>query len=881
MIIFVLIFVNSTYQNWGGQMAKALIFNQSYLSERNHYITFARDETGAHLRQSTEIIIIKISKSIMKKILLLMTMVLTCVGAWAQTHIAIGQQVTDLSTISADKRYALYVKTHHATNSGTNGAEGENGGFLYHAASNKRYKATDNLTTTTIAWTLTPKGTATFSFKSDGYYMPTFKRTSSTTESGFDGAMSYSTAYYKLVDEDGDGFFTMQATGTVTNGSSGDYCYLNWVSTNNEVWIAVDKSRAMEIAIYECTEKSISSVSGLENNKIYNIANARSTGKYLMYHPSASGQMSCNIRSGYDDITYGFNVPEYQWAIYKSPQTSNYYMYSIAANKFVGTTTTKDAPIPLTDVVANIHDVKFKTESDNASYPFMMTCNDGAGAINTSANHASGAINWQGGYGYTNDGGNQFRFEEVGTIPEDVLFNIKNKVCEKENGYSMVELDACMNWASECLQASSKGMVGYPIAEQTVFNNLRSAWSTIMGKGYDQGNFDYNATDCNALFTAYNEFVGSTDVKTFEDGKAYVIRNVQKNGNEFMLTNDHSSAVLPAATESAVADYSNVFICRVIDAAQNQYSFVNAQNGLFMVFHGVSGTKPCTATGFETYNARGGNECNLVITSQKSTLAGSFTIGGRRDEANGWTWGTMTISPEGSMNANSGSANKTYSDSWSSLFTFQEVAYPNNVKLTAFAGSELISNFGNGTTIGTFSAPFSTVIPSGVTAYFANSNEGEYIKLMPFTGAVPANQGVILVGESATSAFMIPATTETASVDFVNATSEYSNIFENTAGKTHPTVAGDYVLANGNQGVGFYETNVGGTLAMNKAFLSLSAQSVSAFRLVVDETGETTAIETVETEKANAPIYDLSGRRVLTTVKGGIYIQNGKKFIVK
>jgi hypothetical protein len=31
----------------------------------------------------------------------------------------------------------------------------------------------------------------------------------------------------------------------------------------------------------------------------------------------------------------------------------------------------------------------------------------------------------------------------------------------------------------------------------------------------------------------------------------------------------------------------------------------------------------------------------------------------------------------------------------------------------------------------------------------------------------------------------------------------------------------------------------------------------------------------------NAPIYDLSGRRVMNAVKGGIYIQNGKKFIVK
>ena len=47
--------------------------------------------------------------------------------------------------------------------------------------------------------------------------------------------------------------------------------------------------------------------------------------------------------------------------------------------------------------------------------------------------------------------------------------------------------------------------------------------------------------------------------------------------------------------------------------------------------------------------------------------------------------------------------------------------------------------------------------------------------------------------------------------------------------------------------------------------------------------GGTTAIESVldNGADANAPIYDLSGRRVVNAVKGGIYIQTGKKFIVK
>lgn len=47
--------------------------------------------------------------------------------------------------------------------------------------------------------------------------------------------------------------------------------------------------------------------------------------------------------------------------------------------------------------------------------------------------------------------------------------------------------------------------------------------------------------------------------------------------------------------------------------------------------------------------------------------------------------------------------------------------------------------------------------------------------------------------------------------------------------------------------------------------------------------GETTAIESVLDNgvNTNAPIYDLSGRRVANAVKGGIYIQNGKKVYIK
>ena len=380
-----------------------------------------------------------------------------------------------------------------------------------------------------------------------------------------------------------------------------------------------------------------------------------------------------------------------------------------------------------------------------------------------------------------------------------------------------------------------------------------------------------------------------------EDGKAYIIRNVQKDGTMYMLTNDYYrngvNPTLLTANGNTAQDkgenYENVFICRVIDKENKKYyAFVNAKNGLYMMYHGIGQTDPFPSDesnipGFMAYDNGDNKKCDLVVT-ESDTKSGHYTISGLRNRLDKGddAWATMTIGHDGVMNANGTIDNPSYDDKYSSYFTFEEVLdYPNKVTLASFEGSQLITNL-EGYTIGTFSAPFPTVVPfdPAVEAYYAEQVKGtDYVKLKAIakTAAIPANQGVILVGksESATSALMKPATEERAAV-FSN-----NNMFAHTAGATTTTVAGDYVLARGSQGIGFYEANAGGTLAMNKAFLRMGNSNVAAFRLVVDE--DVTAIDGVATEKADAPIYDLSGRRVMQTVKGGVYIQNGKKFIVK
>ena len=75
----------------------------------------------------------------------------------------------------------------------------------------------------------------------------------------------------------------------------------------------------------------------------------------------------------------------------------------------------------------------------------------------------------------------------------------------------------------------------------------------------------------------------------------------------------------------------------------------------------------------------------------------------------------------------------------------------------------------------------------------------------------------------------------------------------------------------------------GGVKWMNNGFKAYLPKTTEAKALRFNFGGETTAIKSVLNNgvDANAPIYDLSGRRVMNAVKGGIYIKNGKKFIVK
>jgi hypothetical protein len=114
----------------------------------------------------------------------------------------------------------------------------------------------------------------------------------------------------------------------------------------------------------------------------------------------------------------------------------------------------------------------------------------------------------------------------------------------------------------------------------------------------------------------------------------------------------------------------------------------------------------------------------------------------------------------------------------------------------------------------------------------------------------------------------------------VSATSYTDNALEGVSSPLAKDDAYDYyVLSNGSSGIGFYRYT-GATLGANKAFVKQAASPSRDFFGFEDN--ETTNIEnlTPTLSEGEEVWYDLSGRRVESPTKG-IYIKNGKKFVVR
>lgn len=154
---------------------------------------------------------------------------------------------------------------------------------------------------------------------------------------------------------------------------------------------------------------------------------------------------------------------------------------------------------------------------------------------------------------------------------------------------------------------------------------------------------------------------------------------------------------------------------------------------------------------------------------------------------------------------------------------------------------------------------------------------GSSLNMTAQKGVVPAETGIVIKSPYTTATLTIGGTPTTISDNSLKGS--LTAVTENLASYL---VLG---VSNDNTGIGFFTPSENlHTIAANKAYLLAAEVSSASHALAMNFGGEATGVGTVITEngiQSNAPVFDLSGRRVMQTVKGGLYIQNGKKFIVK
>lgn len=445
-------------------------------------------------------------------------------------------------------------------------------------------------------------------------------------------------------------------------------------------------------------------------------------------------------------------------------------------------------------------------------------------------------------------------------------------------------------WTSNLNEAKavlSSKRIGYPVETSTAYATFKSALDELSKTTAE----NLTSAKFTELKTAVSTFKLSTDnIRMPEDGKAYTITAVSKAGVKSYMNYAASGYTLKSTDAADNSSYPETakFVCHKLE--DGKYVFVN-NDGKFLTYKGgynaaVNGNKGYTDgyTKVEySYTDKAGASQTTSFYPQLFTLSklanGSNASGvddaylcllsQRANNDNAANDVYYVIKSNSNFDAGS---TPYFDDTYSSAFLFEEVSYPNTVTFNAVSDVEGVSN------IATFSAPFATVVPEGVTAYYVSTadNTKATMKAIEAGKAIPANAGVILTSTTGTEATMIPATTETAA-------ELTGNKLGNSAGADKTIAADDhaYILSAVDGQTAFYKGKVGTTLGMNKAYLTLN-EAGAPEAISMNFGGNVTGInQIVNAEQNNAPVYDLTGRRVVRTVKGGLYIKGGNKFIAR
>ena len=452
---------------------------------------------------------------------------------------------------------------------------------------------------------------------------------------------------------------------------------------------------------------------------------------------------------------------------------------------------------------------------------------------------------------------------------------------------------------SDANEVLAKTGVGYPAAD----SEARTALKNKVDEAGTPYTSIFTAIEANDnIQSLISDYKSATDIQLPEEGKAYTMTFVGKTGKRLYMNYAENGYTAVITTEKDNSKYPMTakLICRKMD--NGKFVFVN-NGGKYLAWRNKSTTGLNGGKGYvDSYPMSANPEGETAVANvNKEINCISFTISKIVNGENQYVTGTndallglvkVVSDNRNAKDATDGcyivkladnnfdtSTGPFFNDDFTSAVLLEETSYPNSVALHEAKGIEGIG------TIGTFSAPFRTIVPEGVKAYYvggtAAGTDGTTATTVeiPAGEAIPANTGVLLTAAAETAtALMLPALAE------ADATIT-DNKLHSSAGADKAIAANEnaYILTSMNDKVAFYICSpTNRTIGMNKSYLVLdSAAAVSKLSLNFGTTTGINAIPTTDNAGDNAPTFDLAGRRVTNLQKGGIYIKGGKKFIVK
>lgn len=341
-----------------------------------------------------------------------------------------------------------------------------------------------------------------------------------------------------------------------------------------------------------------------------------------------------------------------------------------------------------------------------------------------------------------------------------------------------------------------------------------------------------------------NAKVAAGNTSTMEVGKYYRLYNKQH--HKYACLNDN-----PAQVTSKLSGTVNG------KGASSVFYIENAEAGSGRYRIKVEGL----TLGKAKLNAGGGSGANIELGDDNYGSKGSYAIShvGKTflffDQATGSNYSYIHGGESGTCMVG-WEANNPASQWYVVPATDVEIA------MTAQGGKKYASAY----------LPFGVSNVAGATAYTGALNADKNAIDMTATTAVPANTGFVLVGteDKATLTIGTAAAIEGNALTGTNTGIAFAEA----------TPKANYlVFGVNNDKVGFYTPGNVTAIPANKAYINASEISNQAIALNFGNTVTGINAATINNGENNAPIYDLSGRRVWAPVKGGLYIQNGKKLV--